>query len=123
MIRILNYLFLAILIAVLLTVALANRDIVTLTLLTSDLSDLMNGWNVAIRMPLFLVVLGGILAGLLIGFVWEWLREAKHRQEVAKRQQQVRDLKREVIRLKGEKHEGKDEVLALLDDAPAKRTG
>lgn len=123
MIRLLNYLFIIVLLAVLLTVAIANRDVVTLTLLTSDLSDLAGGWNLSVNLPLFVVVFCGIIAGLLIGFVWEWFREAKHRQEVAKRQQQVRDLKREVNRLRGEKHEGKDEVLALLEEAPTSRAG
>jgi uncharacterized integral membrane protein len=122
MIRYIKYAFLLTLTAVLLTVALANRETVTLTFLTPDLADLA-GWNWSLDLPLFLVVFGGIVAGLLIGFVWEWLREAKHRQEVARRQQQVRDLKREVIKLRGEKHEGKDEVLALLEETPARKTG
>ena len=32
-----------------------------------------------LELPLFLVIFGGIVAGLLIGFVWEWFREHKHR--------------------------------------------
>jgi len=59
----------------------------------------------------------GIAFGLLIGFVWEWLREWKHRSAVRKEHKQVVRLEREVTRLKAEKNEGKDDVLALLDDA------
>jgi hypothetical protein len=36
---------------------------------------------------------------------------------VNKQAREIRKLEREVARLKGEKHEGKDEVLALLDEA------
>jgi len=119
MIRLLKFTFLVVLAAVLLTVALANRQTVTLSLLTPELAEL-TGVALRVDLPLYLVAFGGIAAGLLIGFLWEWLREAKHRNEVAKRQRQVRDLKREVIKLRGEKNEGKDEVLALLEESPKK---
>ena len=122
MIRYIKYLFLIAIVAVLLTLGLANRQEVTLTLLTPELAELAR-FNGSVTLPLYMGVFGGIVAGLLIGFVWEWLREAKHRQEVAKRQRQVKDLRREVVKLKGEKHEGKDEVLALLEEVPAKKAG
>ena len=35
--------------------------------------------NPAYDMPLFLVMFGGVLAGLIIGFIWEWIREAGER--------------------------------------------
>ena len=119
MIRLIKYAFLLALVAILLVLGLANRQEVTLSLLTPELAAYA-GWSWQIDVPLFFVAFGGIAAGLLIGFIWEWLREAKHRQEVAKRQRQVKTLKREVIKLKGEKNEGKDDVLALLEDQPKK---
>jgi putative membrane protein len=61
--------------------------------------------------------LGSIVAGLLVGFIWEWIREYGQRAEAARQAREMRRLEREVARLKGEKHEGKDEVLALLDEA------
>ena len=63
-----------------------------------------------------LAILGGVVAGLLIGFVWEWFREHKQRAE-AKAQRRERDqLAREVQSLRGEANKGRDEVLALLED-------
>ena len=114
--RYIRYAFLGGLGIVLIAVALANRGMVTLKLLPTGLSDLV-GMNQTIDLPLFVVIFGGIVAGLLIGFVWEWLREHKHRAEAARQGREVRKLNREVRRLKGEKHEGKDEILALLDEA------
>ena len=67
--------------------------------------------------PELVVVLGGVGVGLIIGFLWEWIREHKHRSEAAQKAREARRLDREVKRLKKQKHEGKDEVLALLDDA------
>ena len=65
--------FLAILAVLLVTVALANRTVVSLNLLPSDLA-IFSGVSFRIDLPLFAVVFAGILAGLLVGFVWEWLR-------------------------------------------------
>lgn len=114
--RYLKYLFLASLAICLIAVALANRGMVTLQLLPGALADLV-GMNQSIQLPLFVVIFGGIVAGLLIGFVWEWFREYKHRAAVTQKSRDVRRLEREVTKLKGEKHEGKDEVLALLEEA------
>lgn len=114
--RYIRYAFLAALAIVLISVSLANRDIVTLRLLPEPLTALTGG-NWAISLPLFVVVLGGIAAGLVIGFVWEWLREYKHRREASRKGSEVARLEREITRLKGKQSEGKDEVLALLDEA------
>ena len=94
MIRYIKYLFLIAIVAVLLTLGLANRQEVTLTLLTPELAELAR-FNWSVTLPLYMVVFGGLVAG----------------------------LRREVVKLKGEKHEGKDEVLALLEEVPAKKAG
>lgn len=106
--------FLACLGVVLIAVALANRGLVELKLLPEGLARVA-GINQSIELPLFVVIFGGIVAGVMIGFVWEWLREHKHRVQVNRKAREVGKLKREVDRLKGEKHKGKDEVLALLE--------
>ena len=111
--------FLALLAIVLLTISIANMQTVTLSLLPGDLGHFA-GLTWSIELPLFLVVLGGIVAGLLIGFVWEWLREHKHRIEAARQGREARKLKREVDALKSEKRKSRgedDDVLALLEDA------
>lgn len=109
--------FLACLGVVLVSVALANRGAVTLALLPDQLAGLV-GVNQRIALPLFVVIFASIVAGLLIGFVWEWLREYKHRKQVVRKEGEVRQLKREVSRLKGAQNGGpKDEVLAILDEA------
>ena len=120
MIRTLKYLFLAAVALVLVVLALANRDTVTVEAIPADLAAWV-GWSFAIELPLFLVILGGVLAGLLIGFVWEWFREHRHRAEAATQRRERGKLEREVRQLKGRANEGKDEILALLEDG--QRTG
>lgn len=112
--RYIKYLFLAAIALALVLLALANRDPVTLTALPEDLAAWV-GWNFVITLPLFIVLLGGIVAGLLIGFVWEWFREHRQRAE-AKAQRKERDhLAREVKALRGDAGQSQDEVLALLE--------
>lgn len=113
--RYIRYAILASLGVILISVSLANREIVTLELLPDTIAELL-GYNMAIALPLFVVVLGGIVAGLVIGFIWEWLREHKHRRAAEVKAREVRKLEREVGKLKTEKHRGKDEVLAILDE-------
>ncbi|MCB1343548.1 MAG: LapA family protein [Pseudooceanicola sp.] len=114
--RYLRYLFLGVLAVVLISVSLANRAVIELRLVPEAVSEL-TGYNQAIALPLFVVVLVSIAAGLVIGFVWEWLREHKHRREASVRAREVNKLEREVTRLKGKQTEGKDEILAILDEA------
>ncbi|WP_322865241.1 LapA family protein [Aquicoccus sp. G2-2] len=116
--RYIRYAFLGVLAVVLISVALANRGAVALHLLPNGLAKPL-GLDWTINLPLFIVIFAAIIAGLLIGFVWEWLREHKHRATAARKEGEVRHLKREVSRLKGtgaakEEH---DDVLALLDEA------
>ena len=114
--RYLRYGFLGLLAILLMTVAVANRSIVTLTLLPAELGVLF-GVNKSVEIPLFVVIFSGIVAGLLIGFCWEWLREYKLRAEGHRSARQVNKLQRQVRKLQVEKYDEKDEVLALLDRA------
>ncbi|GHF35947.1 lipopolysaccharide assembly protein LapA domain-containing protein [Seohaeicola zhoushanensis] len=114
--RYIRYAFLGALAVVLISVSLANRAAVELRLVPEALADLL-GFNQVITLPLFVVVLGGIAVGLVLGFVWEWLREHKHRREASVKTREVNKLEREVTRLKGKQNEGRDEILAILDKA------
>ena len=114
--RYIRYAFLGTLGIILISVSLANRGMVTLKLLPSALAELF-GYDPGINLPLFVVVLGGIAVGLIVGFIWEWMREFKQRRQASQSTAQVRKLEREVTKLKDQKHQGKDEVLAILDEA------
>jgi uncharacterized integral membrane protein len=120
LIRLLKYTFLIVVAIALVLVAMANRDIVVLELIPIELSTWI-GVHYAIELPLFLVVLGGVVIGLLVGFVWEWIRESRHRSEAKTHRRTARQLEREVQSLKGQQNEGKDEILALVDDAGTAR--
>ena len=114
--RYIRYASIAIFAVALILVALANRGMVTVQVLPDELAHLA-ALNPSYEVPLFIVIFGGILAGLVIGFIWEWIREAGDRAAAARTSREMERLKGEVKRLKGEKHQGKDEVLALLEEA------
>ena len=117
MLRTLRYIFLGLLALVLLAVASANRDLVQLRLIPLEMDAYIGlGW--AVQVPLFLVIFAGIMAGLAIGLVWEWVRAAGVRAEAGQQRRRVGHLEREVSRLRGDKDDAPDEVLALLDGKP-----
>ncbi|WP_244868027.1 LapA family protein [Vannielia litorea] len=118
MIRYLRWGFLALLAVVLVTLALANREPVTLKLLPGELADLL-GLPYQITLPLFLSLFAMIALGILVGFIWEWFREHKHRAEAARQAKEARRAKKELDQVKRETGQEQDEVLALLDDRKA----
>ena len=118
--RYLYYVFLLALALVLVTVAFANRDPVTLRMLPDELARF---WPVGrtVTVPLFLVIFGSIVVGVALGFVWEWLREARFRSAAAREHRENTRLSREVERLKGASPESTDEILRLLDQGAQRR--
>ncbi len=112
--RFIKYLFLGAVALALIIIAVANRQPVELQLLPSDMAAFLPFTN-QITVPLFLVIFAGILGGLLIGFIWEYLREFKMRNNLSKTNRQMKHLEREVGKLREKTGEGKDEILALLD--------
>ena len=115
--RTIRYVFLAALGVVLATVAFANRDMVTLHLLPEEISGFL-GFSWQVTLPLFIVIFLGIVAGVMIGFFWEWLRESKHRSKARRAEKAAVELSREVKALRRKKAEPGDDVLALIEDAP-----
>jgi putative membrane protein len=114
MLRYLRYVLLAFLGIALLTVALANRTPVTVRALPDDLAALTGfGWQM--ELPLFLIIFAGIVAGLFIGFVWEWFREMKHRSVASTKSREVSRLERELAVMRDSVSTPKDDVLALLE--------
>lgn len=114
MMRYLRWGFLAVLVVVLLTVALANRGPVTLHLLPEGVAAFVP-LPTSVSLPLFLVIFAAIVAGLLIGFVWEWLREHRYRAEALRQRRAAQELRREVKTLKGGDKRDKDDIMALLE--------
>jgi uncharacterized integral membrane protein len=119
MLRYLRYLLLALLGVALLTTALANRAPVLIKAMPDDLAAFL-GLNWQIELPLFLVMFGGIVAGLLIGFVWEWLREHKHRAVASTKTREVSRLERELATMRDATSLPQDDIIALLDKPKAK---
>lgn len=114
--RYIRYASIAVFGLALILVALANRQTVELKVLPTELANLA-ALNPSYPVPLFVVIFGGILAGLVVGFIWEWIREAKERAAAARQAREMARLKAELKVLKGEQHERKDDVLALLEQA------
>ena len=81
--RYIRYAILASIGVVLLVVAMANRDMVMVQALPTELAQIA-GLNFSYQVPLFVVIFAGILGGLVLGFVWEWIREAKERAAAAR---------------------------------------
>jgi lipopolysaccharide assembly protein A len=98
----------------LLILAMANRALVTVHVLPGDLA-LLFGANIAVDVPLFVVIFAAILAGLMIGFVWEWLREHKIRAAASQSKKTVARLERDLAVLRDARSVPADDVLALLE--------
>ncbi|MEL6587843.1 MAG: LapA family protein [Pseudomonadota bacterium] len=107
----LRYLFLGLLAVVLLVLALANRELVTLRVLPEGLGL---GPLTSVTVPLFLVIFLAIALGLLIGFAWEWLREHKHRAVARRERAEKEKLQKELAKTQA-RAAPEDDVLALLD--------
>lgn len=117
--RYLRYAGLTILLGLAVTVALANRAPVTLALWPEGVTALL-GFGPAITLPLFVVVVGAVGLGLLLGLIWEWLRERGLRAEAARNR---RELDRLRARVETTDHRGppsappaaQDEIMALIE--------
>lgn len=120
--RYIKYLFLVTVAVALVVLALANRGSVTLNLLPTDFAIWM-GLDLSVELPLFLVILAGVVTGLLVGFVWEWLREHRHRSAAVSNRREAERLKQEVSALRGPgtPRSDSEEILALVDDRRAAR--
>lgn len=116
--RYIRYVSIAIFALALILIALANRGMVEVAILPAELARLA-ALNPSYTMPLFVVIFGGLLAGLILGFIWEWIREAGERAAAARQARELERLRAEVKRLRaGAATPGTDhEVLAIIDTA------
>lgn len=75
--------------AVLVLLAMANRHAVTLSL-----DFLLTGKPVlTATLPLFVVLLGALLAGVIVGGIAAWLRQGKWRREARRAEAEARELR------------------------------
>ena len=116
--RLIRTLFLLCLATLLFLLSLANSEKVTLYFLPKNLTALFE-IEIAVKIPLFLVFFSGIFIGLVIGFVWEWLREYKFRVEANNYQKRLFRAETELSELHAKENK-KDDVLTLLEKVEMK---
>ena len=116
--RLIRTLFLLCLATLLLLLSLANSEKVTLYFFPENFASLFEK-QIALNIPLFLVFFSGIFIGLVIGFVWEWLREYKFRAEANNYQKRLFRAETELSELHAKENK-KDDVLTLLDKVEMK---
>ncbi|MEM1131175.1 MAG: LapA family protein [Pseudomonadota bacterium] len=116
--RFIKLLFWLIVALILVVVGFANTQSVTLTLLPPELEP-YTSFNRRVGMPLYFVIFGSVIFGVLVGFIWEWLREYKHRSAEVTHRRENAALQAEVKRLKAANNEHDDDVLMLLEKSPA----
>ena len=111
-----RYSFWAIVGLCLILIGLSNREFVTVRAMPEALGNLL-GLSPDIELPLFVVIFIGVGAGLMIGFLWEWVREHRMRAVARSKAREVENLRREVEQLRGAAAgaKGNDDVLALLE--------
>ena len=116
--RLIRTVFLFCLATLLFLLSLANSEKVTLYFLPENLKAFFE-IEIAIKIPLFLVFFSGIFIGLVIGFVWEWLREYKFRVEANNYQKRLFKAENELSELYAKENK-KDDVLTLLEKVEMK---
>ncbi|WP_290688024.1 MULTISPECIES: LapA family protein [unclassified Haematobacter] len=121
--RYFRYGLIAVLGIVLVVIAVANRDPVVFRFLPVSAAQTFGGsW--AVQLPMFVILLGGITIGVLVGFVWEWFREHGHRKRARVKSKEAAKLEQEVVQLRretGRPNGKKDEIVALLETGNGKR--
>lgn len=119
--RYVRMLFVVLLAVILIGLALANRQLVTVSLFPGRLDSFLGGdWSA--QMPLFLIIILSLLIGMILGLIWEWMRESALRRQSALRAHELQVLEREVGQVRKAHHAPRDEVLAILD-APRPKAG
>ena len=98
-----------------LTLAVANRELVDVRLLPSEFDGFL-GVDVSLSIPVFVLFLSGVVFGLFVGFVWEWIREMKHRSASNRKSKDFAKMERELNKLRRDTGQNEDEVLLLLNN-------
>ena len=115
MARYIRVIFLTCLSIIILTLAVANREFVDIRILPSELEGFFGG-GMIFSIPIFVLFLCGVIFGLLVGFVWEWIREMKHRSASSRKSKELAKVENELSQLKRESGHNEDEIMLLLDN-------
>lgn len=116
MLRLLKLIVLAIIMIGLILIGVANRSMVSVNFLPEQLSGLLPSLPTSTpEVPLFVVILASVGIGLLLGYIIEYFREAKHRRLANAKTREASQLKDKVKELQRRTGETDDDVLALLN--------
>ena len=74
----------------------------------------MFGFSWQITLPVFVVLLIAVMFGVVLGFVWEWIREHKYRRDAVVERRSREHLEKE-LGASGKSPMSGDDVLALLE--------
>ena len=81
--------------------------------LPSELEGFFGG-GMIFSIPIFVLFLCGVIFGLFVGFVWEWIREMKHRSASSRKSKELAKVENELSQLKRESGQNEDEIMLLL---------
>ncbi len=84
-------------------------------ILPSELEGFLGG-GMIFSMPIFVLFLCGVIFGLFVGFVWEWIREMKHRSASSRKSKELAKVENELSQLKRESGQNEDEIMLLLNN-------
>lgn len=84
-------------------------------ILPSELEGFLGG-GMIFSIPIFVLFLCGVIFGLFVGFVWEWIREMKHRSASSRKSKELAKVENELSQLKRESGHNEDEILLLLNN-------
>jgi len=110
--RYIKYFILAVFMAALVLLALANREGILVSALPEGLPY---AEALSIEVPLFVIIFAAIGVGLLLGYFLEYFREHKYRRQAAIKNREAAVLSAEVAKLKKSNGSDEDDVLALLN--------
>ena len=84
-------------------------------ILPSELEGFLGG-GMIFSIPIFVLFLCGVIFGLFVGFVWEWIREMKHRSASSRKSKELSKVENELSQLKRESGQNEDEIFLLLNN-------
>lgn len=112
--RYLKYLVLAILAALCVVLAIANRGPLTLNLLPAGgaiENFAPDALILSLTLPVYVIVLAAVLLGVVLGLFMEMVRETGHRREERRYKREAAELWRDNQRLKKKLGEEEDDIL------------